>query len=440
MYMKNIFSLSIFLFLQGIGVCCFSQNSNLNKAISLLEDYEKYNELKSLPNAKTRIDSATVNPATSDKYKTWFYRGQIYLALFEQSIKNEMTKIQETDVNKKIIAAYFNISMADAEEALKGFQKELTLDDKKVYTPDATSRIKTLAGYYGTKALALLINKNYADAITYYETSCDLKLKTTGINDTAAIYNLAVATRKNKNYKKAEDYYTKLIELKYENPEKWYLEMIWMNSESGDMDATANAITKARAAMPDSYPILVEEINLYSKSIDKEENRAKSAELSQKAITDLNTGITKNPKEAQLHLVLAGIYSKLAFPRDKNNNALAKPENFNELVLKAEDEYKKALELKPDFQNNYTLGIYYNNWCADIVNQLDNIKDIKKKKAEEKSADDLLQKAIPLLEKAHELDPKDKDTMRTLRQLYARTGQGESEKYKKLDAEFKGVK
>lgn len=435
------FGLFVLSFLvEGSGVYCFSQDKNLNKAISYYEDYEKYNELKSLPFAKERIDSAAKNPVSLDKYKTWFYRGQIYLALFELTAKTEMNKIQESDINKKFIGAYLNLSMADAEEALKSFQKELSLDDKKIYVSDATFKIKVIAGYYGTKGLSLLMNKNYADAIAYYEKSYDLKLKISGIIDTAAIYNMAFAERKNKNYKKVEEHYNQLIQFKYGNPEKWYLEMIWMYADAGDTAATRSMIDKSRVAMPDSYSILVEEINLYSKNIDKEDNPSKRTEIAQKAIRALDAGIIKMPKEAQLHLVLAGIYSKMAFPKDKNNNPLPKAANFNELVLKAEEEYKNAMALKSDFQSNYTLGIYYNNWCADIINQLDNIKDPAKRKAEEKKADDLLQKAIPLLEKAHELDPTDKDTMRTLRQLYARTGQGDSEKYKKLNEELKGAK
>src|ERR1035437_812920 len=223
---KIFFVLGLFLS-AGAGIGCFSQNSNLNRAISYYEDYEKYNELKSLPLAKDKFDSAAKNPSTMDKYKTWFYRGQIYLALFEMRVKNEMNKVQEPDMNKKIIATYLNLSMAEAEEALNSFQKELSLDDKKIYAPDATSRIKVIAGYYGTKALAVLMNKNYTDAITYYEKSSDLKLKISGIIDTTAIYNLAFAARKIKDYKKTEEYYTKLIQLKYGDAEKWYLEMIW---------------------------------------------------------------------------------------------------------------------------------------------------------------------------------------------------------------------
>ena len=232
-----------------------------------------------------------------DKYKTWFYRGQIYLSLFELNVKNEMNKIQESDMNKKIVATYQNISMTEAEESLKSFQKELALDDKKIYSADAASRIKVIAGYYGTKALAVLMNKNYADAITYYETSEDLKFKISGTVDTAAIYNLAFAERKIKNYAKAEEYYSKLIKLNYEKPETWYLEMIWMYTDAGDTAAIRNMIAKSRAAMPDSYSIFVEEINLYSKSIDKEESQQRKIEIAKKAIRALDAGIIKNPKK-----------------------------------------------------------------------------------------------------------------------------------------------
>ena len=70
----------------GLMMICsnsFSQTQNLNSAVSYYDDYSKYNEMKSLPLAKEKIDLATKDESTGAKYKTWFYRGQIYLSIFD---------------------------------------------------------------------------------------------------------------------------------------------------------------------------------------------------------------------------------------------------------------------------------------------------------------------------------------------------------------------
>ncbi|HEY4799946.1 MAG TPA: hypothetical protein VII99_12775 [Bacteroidia bacterium] len=429
-----IISYSFFTFL---SFAAFSQSQNLNSAVSYYEtDYVKYNEAGSLQKAKEKIDLAAANESTKEKAKTWHFRGLIYLASFDQNLKVEVNKnTTEKDYTKKLLSAYLTFPTDLLDEAVKSFQKEIELDDKKVYSDEAKAKIKSIAGIYSDKALSYMLNKNYDSAIPYYEKSIDTRKIVNATIDTSSIYNLAVAARNTNNLKKTEELYDQLISMKYDKPEKWYLEEIRMYSSSGDTTATRKMVIKARTAMPDNYDILVEEMNLYTMGIEKASDPIQRKNLAQKAIVALNTGISKNPKEAQLHLVLASVYNKLAFPKEKGNNT-----NYMEYALKAEDEYKKAIDLKQDFQTYSTLGIYYHNWCAFVVNQLESIKDPKKAKEQDKLSDELLSKAIPMLEKAHELDPTDRDVMVSLRQDYVRSGKADTEKYKKLDAELKGGK
>lgn len=428
---KEIFFLIFifpFLIVTLSGVEVFSQNKNLNSAISFYEDHTKFNDPKSLLLAKEKIDLAAADESTAEKNKTWFYRGQIYLALFDMNLKNEINKIHEPDINKKIIAAYQTISMAEVDEAFKAFQKEIELDDKKIYTSDANSKIRVVAGNYSDKAYSCLLNENYVLAITYYEKSCDIKLKM-NITDTAAVNNMAVSAMKIKDYKKAEQYYGKLIGMNYK-PEKCYLVLIQMYNEAGDTAWARKTIMKSTDAMPESYALLIEKINLLLKD-----------GKSELAITSINQALAKAPNNHELHLVLGQTYNKMAFPRNAANKELPRPENFFELVKKAEDEFNKAIQIKPDyFAGQYSVGVFYNNMGADYLKQSENMKDPENVKAEEDKADVLFLKAIPVLEKAHELDATDQDTMKTLRQLYARTGLRDSEKYKKLDEELKGGK
>lgn len=410
---------------EGTGMACFSQNSNLNKAISYYEDYERFNVLKSFAEAKIRIDSAAKNPATMDKHKTWFYRGKIYLARFDMSLKEQMNKSAETDINKKIISAYNSISMSDVDEALSSFQRSLELDEKKTYEAETNAKIRVIASNYSDKGYATLKNDNYKDAITYYDKYYEMKLKM-GVTDTAALYNLSIASLKLKDYKKAEKYLTKLIDLKYRT-ERCYLSLIQTYHESGDTASAKKTVRKGVAELPESYMLLVEQINL-----DLKEGNSESA------ISSINRALSKNPDNHELHLVLGQTYNKMAFPKDATGKDLVRPANSAELAKKAEEEFQKTIGLKSDyFSGFYSLGIFYNNVGADVLRQAESFKDPKKVKAEESRADEYFKKAIPLLEKANDLKPGDRETMYTLRQLYARTGQGDSEKYKNLSEAIK---
>jgi tetratricopeptide (TPR) repeat protein len=416
-----------FLILSSSFLVLFAaaQNVNLNSAESYFDDYTNYNVQASLPKAKEKIDLAATNEATSGKYKTWYYKGKIYLALFNEALKEETNKSTESDNTKKLLAAYNTISTEYLDEAVKAFQKEVEMDDKKIYSADANGSIRVIANMYGEKAYACLKNLNYTDALSLYNRSYEMKQKM-GVTDTSDVYNMAISAVKLKDYKKAEGYYEKLIEMKYK-PERCYLSMIQMYTDAGDTAAVRKVVTKAVAVMPDSYALLIEQINLLLRD-----------GKSEAAINSINQALAKNPKNHELHLVLGQTYNKMAFPKDAANKDLKRPANFNELEKQAEEEFNKAIEIKPDYVVGlYSIGVFYNNLGADILKQSENMKDPKKVKIEEDKADELFKKAIPVLEKAHELDPLDKDTMRTLRQLYARTGQGDTEKYKKLNEEYK---
>src|ERR1035437_2004202 len=284
-----------------LGSVSFSQTQNLNSAVSYYDDYTKYGEMKSLPLAKDKIDLATADASTSAKYKTWWYRGQIYLSTFDLNLKNAMTKVQETDINKKIVAAYQIIPMTEVDEALKSFQKELELDEKKIYSAEVTAKIRMITSNYSDKGYSVLMNKNYSEAIVYYEKSTELKQKTFNIVDTAAINNMDICADKIKDYKKAEQYYYKLIELKYK-PEKCYMAMIQMYSDAGDTASARNMIMKSVADMPDSYALLIEKINLFLK-----------AGKSDAAIQSINLALAKNDNNHELHLVLGQTYNKMQF-------------------------------------------------------------------------------------------------------------------------------
>ncbi len=92
---------------------------------------------------------------------------------------------------------------------------------------------------------------------------------------------------------------------------------------------------------------------------------------------------------------------------------------------KAEESYKKALEIDPNYTDAiYNLAVIYidrgNNFINE-ANKLPNNKSSETKYNELKKKFDMeLSNALPLLEKARELSPKDTSTLTTLREVYVK--------------------
>ena len=100
----------------------------------------------------------------------------------------------------------------------------------------------------------------------------------------------------------------------------------------------------------------------------------------------------------------------------------------------AEKDYKLALEINTvSFGTNYNLGALYFNYGVKLKGQASDAKSDVKYKSLTKQANDNFSKALPYMEKALELDEKDKNTIMSLKQLYALKGDyDKSNQMKKL--------
>ena len=93
--------------------------------------------------------------------------------------------------------------------------------------------------------------------------------------------------------------------------------------------------------------------------------------------------------------------------------------------------YLKALAVKGDyFDANYNLGALYFNQAVQGTNAANDMwkpRMTKAESAEQKRIEDeakaLFETAKPYLEAAHEVNADDLETMRSLRDIYARTGE-----------------
>jgi tetratricopeptide (TPR) repeat protein len=95
----------------------------------------------------------------------------------------------------------------------------------------------------------------------------------------------------------------------------------------------------------------------------------------------------------------------------------------------AENDYVKAIELEPSsFGSNYNLGALFFNKAVELNNSANSTSDDKKYKSLKTQANIYFDKGLPYLESAYLINPKDKNTLLSLKQLYYMKGD-----YKKSD-------
>ena len=100
-------------------------------------------------------------------------------------------------------------------------------------------------------------------------------------------------------------------------------------------------------------------------------------------------------------------------------------------------DYKKALELKPDYYDAaFNLGAFYFNRGADKINESNDLplSATKKYNALKADAKKDFETAVPYVETAHKAKPGDGGTGEMLAKLYTHTG--EYDKAKGIRAKF----
>jgi len=184
-----------------------------------------------------------------------------------------------------------------------------------------------------------------------------------------------------------------------------YTQLSTIYKAEGDTVKSEGIIAKGRKAMPNDLNLIIAEINNL---------------LSKGKVTEaqdlLNLAVSKDPNNATLHFAIGANMDEFG--------------NFEQ----AEKSYLKAIELKPEyFDAHYNLGALYVNTAANVMDEANKLPITETAKYDELKtrADNLLEKALPELETAEKLNPKDRNTLITLKQLYAR--KGNAEKIKEYD-------
>jgi len=394
-----------------ISVATFAQKDQIKAAEKALKGGNSQEAITILQAA----ESASATAPDTEKAQFFFVKGNAYLDLANKKV--------DTDKNLSLAAKAYQdlISVEKASGKMKfSTQAATSITDikfklinaaiadskidkhadsaKKLYDAYLLDKKDTLNLYY---AASTYVNaKNYDEALKLYE-----ELKTLNYSGKGTSY-LAVNKLSGE-----EDLFTtaaerdRMVKLgTHEKPRtevipskrgEIYKNMALILVEKGKTEDAKKAIAAARVANPEDTSLILTEANLYLETKDFDTYKKLIAEV-----------LEKNPNDADL------IFNLGVISANAKNQA------------EAEKYYKKVIEINPKYINAYinlaALKLENEKQIIDEMNKLGTSpKDMKRYEVLKKQREDLFRSAVPFLQKAVELDPKNTDVVKTLLNVYS---------------------
>jgi tetratricopeptide (TPR) repeat protein len=378
----------------------YSQTAKLQTARNFYgEPYKQYDK------AKEAIDEVVLHEKTKGMAKAWFTRGQIYHALYKDP-------------------KYGSLCDNCLSVSYESYKKAMELEPDNEWAPIIENELVNILGQIFNEGVVAYQKEDYNTAMKSFE-----EVQRLQPGDTASILNAAYTAEHLNNLEKAKENYSKLIAMKYPDP-RMYLNLANVQKQMKDSAAALQTIMKGREIYPDTLSLLLAQINILLAA-------GKSAE----ATKALSEATAKDPNNPNIYLALGSSYDNMANPKGADGKDLAKPKDYNELMIKAEEAYLNGLKVAPDdYQLNFNLGAMYFNQAAEMTNQANKITDnVAYEKAKTKFEAKFKQ-SEPYLRKSMETNPKKTEddvaiyqgTLNSLKQLYAKTG--ETAKYDEIKA------
>ncbi len=390
-------SFSAMLFVIGAT----AQGSKVLNAWGYMDDQE-------FLKAKEEIEPATQHPKTKEQGKTWYYRGQIYENIYLRS------------KNPEEYPAYANAGDGALEQAVKSYSKALELGSNRINMNEVKDRYLKLSTPLFQEGVNEYNNKDFTKATKYFEMTYDLR-QNLGATDSLAAYNVALSAERIPDTDKAIKFYNVCKDLGYQ-PAKVYPDLARLYIDAGNEEMAQKTLAEGREKMPDNQQLITAQLNIYLERNEFD-----------KALENLDLAIQNDPSNRILYYARGTIYNNRY---DKFYEDESTREQAIESFGSAEADYKKAIEVDGEyFDALYNLGALYFNRGAELLNEANLISDDGEYEKAKNAATAELKKALPYLEKAHEIEPTDQSTMISLRDIYGRTNL--MEKYEEMNAKLK---
>ena len=376
--MKKIAVAVILLTAISIG---YAQEGNNICVWNALKTRDEGGGTDELEKATKCSDDAIANDATSGKSKTWFYRGQLYRTIF-----------QDTVLKRKYGNAPF--------EAIKAFKKLYDLADPKFKDWDEVyTNLYVLTTLTFNEGVDQFQKRNYAQAYQYFYAIKDINIVLEGkkkdptVKLETALKNAAISAENAGDKAGAMNVYKEWLAIA--PSAAVYEKYATALKKSGDTVQSVKVIDEGLGKFPKDANLLVAKINIFL-------DGGKYTE----ALVYVNNLLEVEPKNEGALFIKGLAYDKLG----KEDSVVYY--------------YQKTIEANPKYTSAYiNLAAVYVNKAKPInveMNALGNsAADIKKYDELKTQIKALYVQAKPYLEKAKELDPSDKQVERTLYQIDA---------------------
>lgn len=409
-----------------ISVASFAQKDEIKAAEKALKKGNSQEAVTLLQAAESLISSAS----DDEKAQFFFVKGNACLDLATKSV--------DTDKNLGLAAAAY-LSLVDAEKA----------SGKSKYSDQATKSIIDIKYKLINSAIAdSKVDKHASGAQKLYDAYLLDK------KDTINLYYAASTFVNAKEYDKALKNYEELKRLNYSGKGTSYLAV---SKISGQEDMFTTVTERDRAVKLGTHEKPRTE-NVPSKRGEIYKNMALilvDAGKTEEAKKAISAARVANPEDTSLLLTEANLYLDTKdFVTYKKiiSEVLEKSPNDADLVfnlgvisanakdaVEAEKYYKRAIEIKPDYINAYLnlaiLKLDGDKVIFDEMSKLGNSdKDNKRYLVLKKQREDVFKGALPYLEKAYELGPKNAEVASTLLSVYSALEM--SDKKKELKAKM----
>ena len=390
------------------GFACFvfvvnAQKHNIvNSSIALKNANKTDGEemVSNLIDAKNYIDEAFLNTSTSDEPKMWNYRAKVYL-------KIALLKDQKIDNDAIFKAKQSHIRCLDRDKKGRVVVRKWTKEE------DVVAGLIQCGYKLFNMAIDEYNNDNNSKALKLYDEIFEIfdydsedQLKRGNITKETVLHNSFFAARRMADNERSKVLLQNLIDLNFNDP-SIYVHMSDILQEEGNDDDALKYLSLGRDYFENDPVLINSQINLYIKLNRTDE-----------LIDKLSDAIELDDMNDLLFFNRATVYDQKGM--------------LDEAII----DYKKSIELNPDnFNSNYNLGALFFNRGVELRNEANNSSSDKLYNKLKKESEVFFDDALPFLETSLSLDPSDKNTLLSLKQLYYL--KGDYKKSKEMDGLIK---
>ncbi|MBE9509641.1 MAG: hypothetical protein IMY71_02085 [Bacteroidetes bacterium] len=295
--------------------------------------------------------------------------------------------------------------------AYKNYMKALDMDEKGKLDNSVSLLLPKLSNDFVDKGVKAFKARKYSEAMISFEYVSKIAEYDIfkGSVDTGIIYNAGLAAYNAEIYEKAVKYFTTCKEMDYGGVNLYLL----LKNTYASMNDSANVLQvliEAFEKFPEEKEVLVQLVNYYI-----------SAGMNNETLNFLKIAKEKDPDNATYFFAEGVIYDRIG------------------KVKNAKNAYQRSIDLDPEFfTSQYNLGALIYNQGVIMVEEANKILDNEKYTEAREATDLQFAEALPYLEKAHELNKGDIETMETLKLIYYILKM--MDKHSRIDRELQNLK